>query len=337
MKRIGYMSNIDPLGRESRGGFSLDAVRPDAPLGAFDSFRREWEAQIGDGFRLPTFNTATKGDFRVKTRATRVRDVAITDVLSVSPIQTSGTAVEVEDQVRIWVMGRGGWALDGTRKHGQHTVTAGSFLLRHIGQPSDFDVAPHTEGKIVVLPAGLLKPLIDDQSVTGPADAAEMRLLIAHANTVHSTMNGLSPAGVHAAHATLIELAKAVAKSRFDDVEPQIAPALAQAARDLANSRLADPELSPAMLARELHVSVRTLQRAFAMTGESIMSYVRSRRLEEARFALTAPASAVSISELAAYWQFSDRSHFIRAFKKQYGQTPTDYARSNEPNRHTTQ
>lgn len=27
MKRIGYMSNIDPLGRESRGGFSLDARR----------------------------------------------------------------------------------------------------------------------------------------------------------------------------------------------------------------------------------------------------------------------------------------------------------------------
>ncbi len=162
MQRIGYMNNIDPLGRESRGGFSLDAVRPDAPPGAFDSFRREWEAQIGDGFRLPTFNTATKGDFRVKTRATRVRDVAITDVLSVSPIQTSGTVVEVEDQVRIWVMGRGGWTLDGTRKHGQHTVTAGSFLLRHIGQPSDFDVAPHTEGK-------------DRRSARRPAQASDRR------------------------------------------------------------------------------------------------------------------------------------------------------------------
>ncbi|WP_177324421.1 hypothetical protein [Streptomyces mirabilis] len=47
-------------------------------------------------------------------------------------------------------------------------------------------------------------------------------------------------------------------------MEPRLAPALAQAAKDLAKSHLADPELSPAMLARELNVSVRTLQRMFA-------------------------------------------------------------------------
>ncbi|MFE1855857.1 helix-turn-helix domain-containing protein [Streptomyces sp. NPDC059489] len=257
--------------------------------------------------------------------------MAITDVFSASSIRTSGAVVDVEDQVRIWVMGRGGWTLDGTREHGQHTVTGGSFLLRYVGRPSDFRTAPHTEGKIVVLPADLLKPLIGARSVAGSADSAEVRLLVAHANMVHSTMSELGPAGVNAAHATLIELAKAVAKSRFDDVEPQIAPALAQAAKHLADSRLADPELSPAMLARELHVSVRTLERAFAMTGESVMSYVRRRRLEEARLALTPPSSLLSISELAAYWQFSDSSHFIRAFKKQYGQTPAEYGRSNEP------
>jgi hypothetical protein len=36
-------------------------------------------------------------------------------------------------------------------------------------------------------------------------------------------------------------------------------PALAQAAKDLADSRLADPEQSAVVLARELNVSVRTL------------------------------------------------------------------------------
>ncbi len=66
---------------------------------------------------------------------------------------------------------------------------------------------------------------------------------------------------MEATHGALIELAKAVAKGRFDDVEPRLAPALTQAAKDLADRRLADPELSPAMLARELNVSVRTLHR----------------------------------------------------------------------------
>ncbi|MEV7583702.1 helix-turn-helix domain-containing protein [Streptomyces erythrochromogenes] len=46
------------------------------------------------------------------------------------------------------------------------------------------------------------------------------------------------------------------------------------------------------------------------------------------RLALVSPSGRLSISELAAHWQFADGSHFTRAFKKQYGQTPTEYARS---------
>ena len=82
------------------------------------------------------------------------------------------------------------------------------------------------------------------------------------------------------------------------------------------------------MLARELNVSVRSLQRAFAAAGESVTAYIRQRRLEEARLALATPSGRLSVAELAAHWQFADSSHFIRAFKKHYGRTPTDYARS---------
>lgn len=133
---------------------------------------------------------------------------------------------------------------------------------------------------------------------------------------------------MEAAHSTLIELTKPVPGGRFDDVEPELAPALAQAAKNLVDSRLADPELSPAMLARELHTSVRTLERAFSVTGEPLTTYIRRRRLQEAWLALTAPSGRLSISELAAHRQFADGSHFTRASKKYYGQTPSEYVRS---------
>ncbi|WP_280724217.1 helix-turn-helix domain-containing protein [Kitasatospora sp. MAA4] len=148
---------------------------------------------------------------------------------------------------------------------------------------------------------------------------------------IYETVADLGPAGVQAAHSTLIELAKAVARSRVDDAEPQLAPALTQAAKDLADTHLADPELSGTMLARELNVSVRNLQRAFAAVGESVTGYIRQRRLEEARLALTAPVGRLSVSELEAHWQFADSSHFTRAFKKHYGRAPTEYARSTTP------
>ncbi|MDW6056919.1 helix-turn-helix transcriptional regulator [Streptomyces sp. FXJ1.4098] len=228
----------------------------------------------------------------------------------------------------LYAVGRGAWRLGEPSDRGEHTVSAGQFLFRHVGQPLHFETAPHTTAELLVLPAPLFRPLLGNRIIIGPTDTAEVRLLTAHANMIHTAIADLSPAGVHAAHSALIELAKAVARRRFDDVEPLLAPALTQAAKDLANSHLADSELSPRMLARELNVSVRTLQRAFAVVGESVTAYIRHRRLEEARLALIAPSGRLSVSELAAHLQFADTSHFTRAFKKRYGRTPTEYARS---------
>ncbi|GLV78356.1 helix-turn-helix domain-containing protein [Streptomyces hygroscopicus] len=309
----------------------MDSTAPGAASGAFDAFRREWETQIGDGFRLPTFSPATMADFRSRSRAFRVGDAAVTDFYSESVLRTDGPVVRVEDQVRLYVVRRGAWRLDGSSDRGAHSVSAGQFHLRHVGRPTLFETAPHTVAKVVVLPSAMLKPLIGKRTFTGPVDSAEVRLLTAHTNMLHSVVGDLGPAGVQAAHSILIELAKAVVRSRFDDVEPLLAPALAQAAKDLAEDRLTDPDLSPAMLAGALNVSLRTLQRAFATVGESVASYIRHRRLEEARAALAAPVGRPSVSELAAHWQFADSSHFIRAFKKHYGQTPTEYVRSLRP------
>jgi len=303
-----------------------------AAPGAFDAFRGGWETEIGDGFPLPTFSPATTRDFRVSSRATKVGDVAVTDLHGASVIRTEGPLGGVEDQVRLYIVQRGSWTLGAPLARSEQTVAAGQFLLRHIGRPLHFETAPDTRAKVVVLPAAMLKPLLGErQSVSGPADCAEVRLLTAHSNMIYETVADLGPAGLQAAHSTLIELAKAVARRRVDDTEPQLAPVLAQAAKDLADSRLADPELSSRMLARELNVSVRNLQRAFALAGGSATAYIRRRRVEGARAAPTPPAGRLSVSELAAHWQFADSSHFIRAFKKHYGLTPTEYARSTVP------
>jgi AraC family transcriptional regulator, positive regulator of tynA and feaB len=317
----------------SRGASFPDPAiaHPTIPGGispVFDAFRRGWEREFGDSVPLPTFSSATTCDFRVKSRAVKVDDVAITDLHGTSPIRTEGPLNGVEDVVRLYVVERGAWTLGGPYDRSERTVSAGQFLLKHVGRPSHFETMPHTTAKVLVLPAAMLKPLLGGRVLTGPAGSAEMRLLTAHTNMVCTTMPDLGPAGVKAAHSTLIELAKAVAQRRFDDGEPLLAPALAQAAKDVVERRLADPELCAAMLARELNVSVRTLQRAFTAAQETVISYIRRRRLEEARLALTAPSGRLSVTELAAHWQFADSSHFTRTFKKHYGCTPTEYARS---------
>ncbi|KQV14508.1 MULTISPECIES: helix-turn-helix domain-containing protein [unclassified Kitasatospora] len=324
----------------TRGVFAVDSTAQGAAPRGLDAFRRGWETQVGDDvFQLPDFTTDTVGDFRVKGNVAKVHDAAIADLHAASATRTADVPGGDQDLVAMYVVRHGAWTLGGPPGQGDRTVSAGQFLVRHVGSLTAFETSANLTAKFLVLPPAELKPLLGNRVVTGPADSAEMRLLTALTDMIHTTVADLGPAGVAAAQGTLVELAKAVAKGRFDDVEPRLAPALTQAAKDLADRLLTHPELSPAMLARELNVSVRTLHRAFAAVGEQVTTYIRHRRLHEARLALDAPSGRLSISELAAHWQFADGSHFTRAFKKHYGQTPSEYARSAaaaslSPNRH---
>ncbi|MFG3350244.1 helix-turn-helix domain-containing protein [Streptomyces sp. NPDC048018] len=313
----------------ARGVFTMDSTAPGAAPQGLEVFRRGWQTQIGDDvFQLPDFSPDTVGDFRVKGSVTKVHNAAIADLHAASATRTADVPGGGQDLVAMYVVRRGAWTLGNSPGYGDQTVSAGQFLVRHLGRLTAFETSADLTAKFLVLPSDELKPLLGKRAVTGGADSAEMRLLTAMTDMIHMTVGELGPAGVAAAQATLVELTKAVAKGRFDDVEPRLAPALTQAAKDLADRRLADPWLSPAMLARELNVSVRTLHRAFAAAGEQVSTYIRYRRLHEARLALSAPSRRLSISELAAHWQFADSSHFTRAFKKHYGQTPSEYARS---------
>ncbi|MFI6165468.1 helix-turn-helix domain-containing protein [Nocardia sp. NPDC051052] len=304
----------------------MDSTLPDAEVPGFEAHRRGWEAKLGPA--LPTFDAATTDDFRVKVHAILMQDVLMVDIHGASGISTTRPLDETDKEIQLYVVSRGAYTVLGPSGHGAHTVSAGQFLLQHFQRPPQLDMAPGTAAKVVVTtPSPALEPLLRNRMIAGPADSAELRLLLAHAEMVRATIADLSPAGRQAAGNAMLELLKAVALGHFDDVEPRLAPALTQAAKNLADRRLADPELSPTVLARELNVSLRTLQRAFAAEGESVAAYIQHRRLQEARLALTS-RNRLSVSELAAYWQFADRSHFIRAFKRAYGLTPTEYART---------
>lgn len=327
------MSNTGSIAPRAGGPgrkFFVDVTAPSAGRDGFDVFRREWEGQVGEALPLPALEPLGSGDFRVSVRASKVHDAVIADLYGESLAGgTRGAGHHLDDRVLVHVMRRGEWRFVRPRDRGEVAVPAGQFIVRHNGPPVRFEIEPRTTARVLILPALQLNSLIGDRPVVGPADSAEVRLLMGYAKLVHATLNDLTPAGVYAARDSLLELVKGALTQGFDDHEPRLAPALAQAAKDIVDSRLTDPDLSPSILARELNVSVRTLHRAFAAAGESVNAYVRRRRLEEARLELASPVGRPSISELAAHWRFADSSHFIRAFKRQYGHTPTQFVRLN--------
>jgi AraC family transcriptional regulator, positive regulator of tynA and feaB len=272
----------------------------------------------------PAYTTDIGPDFRVRTRDTLAADVIVTDFrtttnLAVPRMPDTGHAL------RLHVVRRGAWTL----QYGRDDVALGPgrVMVRRSTGLTGFEMLPYTSGATIGLPAGVLGSAAAEPFMAA-ATAPEVRLLLAHAGMLQDTIHQLTESGIEAARNALVELFRAVVHRYVDPCEPALVPALVRAARQLIDRRLAHPELTPGLLAQELHVSVRTLSRAFATTAEPAAAYIRRRRLEEARRDL---AAGSTVSEVAARWQFADTSHFIRTFRKRYDRTPAQYSRSLRP------
>ncbi|MFF9376430.1 helix-turn-helix transcriptional regulator [Streptomyces griseoluteus] len=100
------------------------------------------------------------------------------------------------------------------------------------------------------------------------------------------------------------------------------------AAKNAIERNLDRHDLSPTLVAQMVGVSPRTLHRSFSESDESLMAFVRRRRLEKAHSELVKLGRQSSVSEIAARWHFADASHFIRNFRSLYGTTPAAYLRS---------
>jgi len=91
---------------------------------------------------------------------------------------------------------------------------------------------------------------------------------------------------------------------------------------------LADPELSPGILAERLGVSVRTIHKRFHEADTTFGQWVLRNRLLACRRALDDPRfGSFTVSHIAYGWGFNDLSHFSKAFKARFGVSPTQHRR----------
>jgi AraC-like DNA-binding protein len=92
----------------------------------------------------------------------------------------------------------------------------------------------------------------------------------------------------------------------------------------IVSERLEDPELSPAAIAAELGVPLRTLQAAASRSGSTLTQYITGQRLHRAaRLLLALPH--VSITDVAFRCGFSDSSYFSRRFHEFFETSPRQF------------
>lgn len=84
-------------------------------------------------------------------------------------------------------------------------------------------------------------------------------------------------------------------------------------------ARYRDPDFTPALLAAECHLSLRTVQQLFAEECRSPATEIRRRRIE---FADTLIARGVAVGDACRASGFNDTGTFSRAFRRHFGHSP---------------
>ncbi|GHJ44006.1 AraC family transcriptional regulator [Catellatospora sp. TT07R-123] len=162
-----------------------------------------------------------------------------------------------------------------------------------------------------------------------PGDDPLTAFVIDHLRTLRGHLDRLDPAdGVRLSTVTLDLVGHLLARRL--DAERLLPPdtrdrVLFARIIAFAERRLADPELSPEMLAAAHHLSLRSLHRQFAARGLTAAGWIRARRLENCHRDLGDPLLADRpVAAVAGRWGLGHRT-LDRAFRRAYGISPAEY------------
>ena len=87
---------------------------------------------------------------------------------------------------------------------------------------------------------------------------------------------------------------------------------------------MADFDLTPAAIAADTGVPLRTLQAAAARTGTTLGQLIADRRLQRVERLLLS-GRETSVTEIALDCGFADPSYFARRFQQRFGASPSRY------------
>jgi AraC-like DNA-binding protein len=238
------------------------------------------------------------------------------------------------DLCKVDVVARGEVVVDQDGR--QARLHRGDFAFVDLSRPAHWTNGWSTRIVAIAFPRKLLPLRPDDAAqltavgLTG--DDGPGALFSSTARQLARQVDRLDPAdGARVGTATLDLLTVALAGrlDRRGEVPADISQrASLLRVRAFIEGRLADPELTPAAVARAHHVSLRFLYKLFEGESRSVAGLIKERRLERCRRDLLDPSlAAVPVSAIAARWGLTSAGHFSRAFRAAYGASPVEYRR----------
>jgi AraC-like DNA-binding protein len=156
-----------------------------------------------------------------------------------------------------------------------------------------------------------------------PAGAFAIKLMTGFWQHVDGTNAGLTD---RAAEWVLESLVEALVGSLGRDRDRSSVAANLRTIKAVIEERLTSPDLDPEVIAAEVRLSSRHINRLFSTEGTSLGAYLMARRHHRARTMLADPRhDHRTIGEIAFASGFSDLAHFSRTFKLRFGKSPRSF------------
>ena len=292
----------------------------------------EWRRVISRSFAPLRLSSEEEGSFRATLREVELEDVHLFD-MSTDAHRVSRTPDLIEPGARAFCKLSLQLSGDATLVQDGRTcdLGAGDLALYVTQRPYELSYEGPQRSLVVIFPQSMVQlgpEQISLITATPVSRASGLgRVAVPLFEQLARNMDVLS--GPHAMSRVRSALDMLVtvlsAESRESGRDTSESPLLQQAIA-MVDERLGDPELAPHDIAEHLYVSLRQLHSRFAANGLTVASYIRTRRLQAIRQDLANPLLAhEAVHTVSARYGLMDASHVSKAFKAEYGESPSAY------------
>ena len=224
--------------------------------------------------------------------------------------------------------GRGCHKQDGRIAH----LDPGDFAIYDTTRPYELLFGDPFSQLVLCLPRDVVKSRLADaerltactvQGRTGSGRLASM--FVRQLASQIDTLDAASLPRLQGSVVDLIATALAEQRRQADPALSESRGVLIQRVLQYIEDHLGEPELTCEAVAARHRISERYLRLLFEELGTCASDWIWRRRLERARLDLADPQQRhLSVTTIGFTWGFKDAAHFSRAFKAQFGCTPSD-------------
>tara|TARA_R110002110_G_C13470525_1_gene721018 strand:+ start:136313 stop:137290 length:978 start_codon:yes stop_codon:yes gene_type:complete len=236
--------------------------------------------------------------------------------------------VQVEGKSRFQQMGR------------EAFLTPGDFTLCLSSEPYELHFPAYTSQVVLAVPQRLLEECVQQPSqylgVRMDASVGANGLFSQFVTSIAQRLDDLDGVLARRLEANVIDLLATTLgytqeTRKRDTLSNGVKCEYVQRIKHYIRRNLDDERLGPDWIAAAHQISTRYLHMLFEGENVSISRYIQQLRLESCRSALAdASFGKYSVSEIAYRFGFKDASHFNRAFKSEFGETPARYRKAIE-------